>query len=86
MPKRKLSMKKLCIVGIFPPPHNGMSAFNQYIKNYFSDQHNLLVIDYSPRRYSRSFFVSALKIVPVLLGSVTFFGSVIKIKAGQLFI
>jgi glycosyltransferase involved in cell wall biosynthesis len=57
---------RICMVAMFPPPLHGMSLINDYVRKCIAESEAPYVIDYSPRRLSRSLSVRSGKLFRVM--------------------
>jgi glycosyltransferase involved in cell wall biosynthesis len=61
-----MTWRKVCMVGIFPPPLHGMSAINLFIKKNLCKQGYPIIINFSPGGLNKGFFNRIIKI-PIFL-------------------
>lgn len=59
-------MKHVCMVGMFPPPLHGMSLINDYVRRHIAETDAPYVINFSPRKLNRSFWVRSGKLFRVI--------------------
>lgn len=59
-------VRKVCLIGMFPPPLHGMSLINEFMKKRVSQEVEPLIIDYSPHIIGRSIYMHINKIAQLV--------------------
>lgn len=77
--------KQVCLIGMFPPPLNGMSLINEYVKKQIAAKATPLVIDFSPCKLDRSLLTRFTKIFRVIRCTNQFISYLMKGQVGSVY-
>jgi len=81
-----MRLRKVCLIGMFPPPLHGMSLINEFVRAQIAITNDPLVIDYSPRKLERTFMARLGKLFVVFRAVFQFFYYVLSARVGKVYL